>query len=111
MRHIPTSLYIDTEVFKRQGLRLNTDDFNLLKDTFVKGGLRLLVPAMMERELLRHYRRQAEECADAVHKAQQKHPMPLLKMWTPRPKKEVIDECFNELKSQWEQFKSHFVVE
>ena len=111
MRHIPTSLYIDTEVFKHQGLRLNTDDFNLLKDTFVKGGLRLLVPAMMEREILRHYRRQAEECADAVHKAQQKHPMPFLKMWTPRPKNEIIDECFNELKLQWEQFKSHFVVE
>ena len=111
MRHIPTSLYIDTEVFKRQGLRLDTNDFNSLKDTFVKGGLRLLIPAMMEREILRHYWRQAEECADAVHKAQQKHPMPFLKMWTPRPKNEVIDECFNELKSQWEQFKSHFVVE
>ncbi len=111
MRHIPTSLYIDTEVFKRQRLRLDTSVFNSLKDTFVKGGLRLLVPAMMERELLRHYRRQAEKCADAVHKAQQKHPMPFLGMWTPRPKNEVIDECFNELKSQWEQFKSHFTVE
>ncbi len=111
MRHIPTSLYIDTEVFKRQGLRLDTGDFKSLKDTFVKGGLRLLIPAMMERELLRHYQTQAKECADAVHKAQQKHPMPFLEMWTPRPEKEVIDECFNELKSQWEQFKSHFVVE
>ena len=53
MRHIPTSLYIDTEVFVRHGLRLDTKEFNSLKDTFAKGGLRLLVPAIMERELLR----------------------------------------------------------
>lgn len=111
MRHIPTSLYIDTEVFKRQGLRLDTTGFISLKNTFVKGGLRLLVPAMMERELLRHYRRQAEKCADAIDKVQNIHPMPSLRMWTPRPKEEIIDECFNELKSQWEQFKSHFTVE
>ena len=111
MRHIPTSLYIDTEVFYRQGLRLDTEDFRLLKDTFVKRGIRLLVPAMMERELFRHYQRRAEECADKVEKAQNMHPMPFLKMWTPQSRNEVIEACFNELKSQWEQFKSHFTVE
>ena len=36
---------------------------------------------------------------------------PSLAMWTSRPKNEVIDECFEELKSQWKQFKSHFTVE
>lgn len=66
---------------------------------------------MMERELLQHYQRQAKECADAIHKAQHKHPMPFLEIWTPRSENEVIDECFSELKSQWEQFKLHFVVE
>lgn len=111
MRHIPISLYIDAEVFNRQGLRLNTEDFRLLKDTFVKGGIRLLVPAMMERELLRHYRKRAEECADKVEKAQNMHPMPFLEMWTPQSRNEVIEACFNELKSQWEHFKSHFTVE
>ena len=111
MRHIPTSLYIDTEVFKRNGLRLDTADFTLLKDTFIKGGIRLLVPAMMERELFRHYRRQSEECASAVEKAQTKHPLPSLKMWSSPSRDEVVDECFRELKSQWERFKSHFTVE
>ena len=111
MRHIPTSLYIDTEVFKHQGLRFDTKEFRSLKDTFVKSGLRLLVPAMMERELLRHFRRRAEECADAVDKAQQKHPIPSLELWAPRPKNEIIDACFKELESQWELFKSHFTVE
>ena len=85
MRHIPTSLYIDTEVFVRHGLRLDTKEFNSLKDTFAKGGLRLLVPAIMERELLRKYRERANICADAVYKAQQKHPIPTLKMWTSCP--------------------------
>ena len=111
MRHTPTSFYIDTEVFKRNGLRLDTADFDLLKDTFVKGGLRLLVPTFMERELLRHYIKQAEICADAVEKAQTKHPLPFLEMWSPLSKDEVKTKCFQELKLQWERFKSHFIVE
>ena len=53
MRHVPTSLYIDTEVFKRQGLCFDTKAFAALTGTFAKGGLRLLVPIIMERELLR----------------------------------------------------------
>ena len=110
MRHIPTSLYIDTEVFVRHGLRLDTAAFNSLKDTFVEGGLRLLVPAIMERELFRKYRQQAESCADAFYKAQQMHPMQTLEMWTPYSKEKVIDQCFDELKSQWKGFKSHFKV-
>ena len=60
MRHVPTSLYIDTEFFVRNGLKLDTSEFKILKDTFVKGGLRLLVPEMMERELLRHYKKKSE---------------------------------------------------
>ena len=111
MRHVPTSLYIDTEVFKHQGLRLDTAAFNSLKDTFAEGGLRLLVPAIMERELLRKYQEQAEACGDAVNKAQQKHPISTLRMWSPYPREEVVDKCFDELRSQWEGFKSHFKVE
>ena len=49
MRHIPTSLYIDTEVFVRNGYRFDTEAFTRMLDTFVKGGIRLLIPEMMER--------------------------------------------------------------
>ncbi len=94
-----------------QSLRLDTRDFRLLKDTFVKGGLRLLVPAVMERELLRKYQEQAQECANAVEKTENMHPLSRLGMWPPRPKNEVIEACFNRLKSDWEEFKSHFTVE
>ena len=65
----------------------------------------------MERELFRKYRQQAESCADAFYKAQQMHPMQTLEMWTPYSKEKVIDQCFDELKSQWKGFKSHFKVE
>lgn len=44
MRHVPTSLYIDTEVFKGDGLRFDTKTFTALTGTFAKGGLRLLYP-------------------------------------------------------------------
>ena len=111
MRHIPTSLYIDTEVFIREKLCFEKKGFSLLKNTFIKGELRLLVPAMMERELIRHYRRQTEECADAVNRVQKKYPMPFLNMWKTRPNEEIIDKCINELKSHWVQFKLHFKVE
>ena len=70
-----------------------------------------MVPAMMERELFRHYRKQAEECASAVEKAQTKHPLPSLEMWLPLSRDEVINKCIKELNSQWERFKSHFIVE
>ena len=111
MRHIPTSLYIDTEVFKRNKLRLDTASLSRLQTTFVKGGLRLIVPQMMERELLRHYRNQAKKCWDAVSKAQLEHPIPSLGLWEPQSQDEVEDACFQELQVQWENFKSHFSIE
>ena len=61
MRHVPTSIYIDTEFFMRNNLRFDTKPFTALKETFSPKGLRLLVPEMMERELLRHFRRKAEK--------------------------------------------------
>ena len=63
MRHVPTSLYIDTEYFKRKDFRFETKAFTEIKEQFVKQGLRLLVPKVMERELLRHFHRRAEEFA------------------------------------------------
>jgi hypothetical protein len=75
MRHVPTSLYIDTEFFKRQGLRFDTKAFTALTGTFTKGGLRLLVPTIMERELLRHFVREAEKTANAVISAHKAYPI------------------------------------
>jgi hypothetical protein len=98
-------------VFKRQGLRLDTREFTILRDTFVKGGIRLLVPAMMERELLRHYESQAKECADEWRRLQEKHPIGSLSSWVQRRADDVETECFNELKSKWDHFKSHFTLE
>ena len=69
MRHVPTSLYIDTEVFVRHGYRFDTQAFTQLLDTFVKGGIRLLISEMMERELLRKFDEQAIKAAQALIKA------------------------------------------
>ena len=63
MRHPPTNLYIDTQVFVQNNLNLNSEVFRKLKDTFVKDGLRLLVPEMMERELFRKYEERAKKVA------------------------------------------------
>ena len=73
MRHVPTSLYIDTEYFKRQNLRFDTQAFTEFKGRFVKQGLRLLVPKIMERELLRHFHRKAEEIADKLEKTHEEY--------------------------------------
>ena len=75
MRHIPTSLYIDTEFFKRQGLRFDTKAFNALKGTFAKSGLRLLVSTIMKREPLRHFAGEAEKAANAVTNAHKAYPV------------------------------------
>ena len=63
MRHVPINLYIDTQVFVKNNLALDTEGFKQLKNTFVKGGLRLLVPEMMKRELFRKYEERAEKAA------------------------------------------------
>ena len=111
MRHVPTSLYIDTEVFNRNGLRLDTSEFRLLKETFVKGGLRLLIPKMMERELFRHYGAKAKETAEKLARAHRAHPVEYLSLADLPTQEELEEMCRNELRRQWEEFKGHFVVE
>ena len=111
MRHVPTSLYIDTEVFKRNDLRLDTNDFQLLKDTLGNRGLRLLVPQMMERELFRHYENRARDSARDLEKAHTNHPIGDLSLVDLPPRTELEEKCYRELYLSWEAFKGHFVVE
>ena len=111
MRHVPTSIYIDTEFFKRQGLRFDTKAFTELTDTFVSGGLRLLIPAIMERELLRHFNREAKNAAEAVIKAHKTYPINNLSLTDLPSQSELKKRCIEEMSRQWTSFKQHFVVE
>lgn len=111
MRHVPTSLYIDTEFFKRQGLRFDTRACTALTGTFAKGGLRLLVPAVMERELLRHFAREAELVAKAVIKAHKAYPVCNLALVEVPSQEALKTKCIDEMNRQWSSFKEHFVVE
>ena len=117
MRHVPTSVYIDTEIFYRNGLRFDTQSFTTLKNTFVPKGLRLLVPEMMERELLRHFQRRAEQVASEIiksHKDIKTHtvyPANKLVVAELPAQKEIESICLEEMKRQWIEFKDHFVVE
>lgn len=111
MRHVPTSLYIDTEFFKRQGLRFDRKAFTALTGTFAKGGLRLLVPAIMERELLRHFAREAEKAANAVTNAHKAYPINNLALFELLSQEELKTKCIEEMNRKWSSFKEHFVVE
>ncbi len=111
MRHVPTSLYIDTEFFKRNGLRFDKKAFKALAGTFAKGGLRLLVPAIMERELLRHFARDAEKAADAVINAHKAYPVNNLALSELPSQEELKTKCIEEMNRQWSFFKEHFIIE
>ena len=111
MRHPPTSLYIDTEFFVRNNLKLNTSEFKALKETFVKGGLRLLIPKMTERELFRHYEKRAQHSAVRLERAHETYPVSDISLVDLPPRDELVDKCLTELKRQWDAFKGHFVVE
>jgi predicted nucleic acid-binding protein len=111
MRHVPTSIYIDTEVFKRQGLRFNTKACTELTTTFTKGGIRLLIPAIMERELLRHFVREAESAAEAFIKAHETYPISNLALIELPSKEDLTTKCIEEMNRQWSSFKEHFFVE
>ena len=111
MRHIPTSLYIDTQVFVRNGYRFDTQVFTQLLDTFVKGGIRLLIPEMMERELLRKFDEQAIKAVQALIKAHKTHPIASLSLINLPPKDALETMCYQEMVCQWEMFKEHFIIE
>ena len=111
MRHVPINLYIDTQVFVKNSLALDTGGFKQLKNTFVKGGLRLLVPEMMKRELFRKYEERAKKAAEDVEKAHKTHPIDSLALGDLPSTDELEKQCLSELKRQWEAFKEHFVVE
>lgn len=111
LRHIPTSLYIDTEVFVRNGYRFDTEAFTRMLDTFVKGGIRLLIPEMMERELLRKFDGQATKAAKALINAHKTHPIVSLPLIELPAEEELQAECYQEMVRQWETFKQHFMIE
>jgi predicted nucleic acid-binding protein len=111
MRHVPISLYIDTQVFYQQSLRFNTKACTKLTTTFSKGGLRLLIPAIMERELLRHFATQAKEVAKKVKNAHKAYPIDNLALVELPSQAELTTKCIEEMNRQWSSFKEHFVVE
>ena len=102
MRHIPTSLYIDTQVFVRNGYRFDTQAFTQLLNTFVRGGIRLLIPKMMERELLRKFDEQAIKAVQALIKAHKAHPIASLSLIEFSTKEELQSKCYDEMIYQWE---------
>ena len=111
MRHVPTSLYIDTEIFKRNSLRFDTQPFTALKKTFAPKGLRLLVPEIMERELFRHFHKRAKETACQIMTAHKVYPANKLVLVELPSQKEIEAKCLKEMSRQWSEFKDHFVVE
>ncbi|MBC7368614.1 MAG: DUF4935 domain-containing protein [Undibacterium sp.] len=111
MSYTPLTLYIDTEVFKRNDLRFSTKEFQALISEFRPQALRILVPLMMERELKRHFSRRAKECAKHIKDALNKHPFDTLSTKIALSPAQIEADCEAELNSQWEKFKSHFKAE
>lgn len=111
MRHVPTALYLDTQVFKKQGLKFETKVFIRLQETFIQGGIRLLIPKFMERELKRHFRDRASEAANQLMAKYTAHPINLLSLPGLPSKEEIESESYHSMVQQWESFKKHFVVE
>ena len=111
MKHVPTNLYIDTQAIVSNNLVLDTGYFKQLKDTFVKGGLRLLVPEMMKCELFRKYEERAEGAAEALEKVHNAHPIISLSLGDLPSTSELKKKYLDEFKRQWEVFKEHFIIE
>lgn len=81
-----------------------------MRKTFVKGGIRLLVPAIMERELLRHFQEKATDSAKKVINARNTYPLSELSLNLPT-QSQLEESCFEVLQNSWEEFREHFTVE
>ena len=85
--------------------------FTALTDTFIKDGLRLLVPEIMKRELFRHFERRAKKTAQACISAHSKYPINKLNIAELPPQGKLIEQSMQEMMRQWSTFIDHFVVE
>ena len=111
MRHVPT-LYIDTEVLYRGGLRFDKGVFKTFTNVFAQGGLRLLVPKLMELELLRHFERRAKNNVTDLLMAYKKYPINIILPPSTLPSQgELEEKCIEEMTRQWTSFKKHFIFE
>lgn len=77
----------------------------------MRGGLRLLAPVMMERELVRKYRERATEAAMTLENAVRKYPISSLEIRGIPSRAELEEQCFAKLQQEWREFKEHFIVE
>lgn len=77
----------------------------------MRGGLRLLVPEMMERELVRKYRERASDAATTLENAVRKHPVSSLEIRGIPSRAELEEQCLAKLQQQWGEFKEYFIVE
>lgn len=71
----------------------------------------MLIPEIMERELVRHFHRKAEEAAGQILKAHKNYPANKLTLFELPSQEEIEAQCLEEMKNQWAEFKDHFVVE
>ena len=111
MRYVPTSIFIDTEVFFRANLNFETKSLKSLRETFARGELRLLISPIMERELIGHFQDRASKVAGKLINAHKVHPVKLLSLQDLPSREELESRCLDELMRQWREFKQHFLVE
>lgn len=110
-RHVPISLYIDTEVFCNQGFNFDTAVFRKLKTNFLAGHLRLLVPKITEREILRHFDKKADDTVRKLLAAHEDYYINRLALITLPKKEDLKNKYYDEMCQQWMSFKKFFTVE
>ena len=94
-----------------QNLRLDRGAFKGFTTRFVEKGIRLLVPEMMERELLRHFAKQAETEVDELRKRLGAYPNGTISLPNLASPEILTNTSVEEKNRQWWSFKEHFVVE
>lgn len=92
-------------------MRFDKGELFRLRETFKKGGLRLLIPEMMERELMRCLKNCAAKATDELIKKYRAYPVNLSSLPPLPAKDELESECIDRMTQQWRDFKEHFVVE
>ena len=108
--NVPTTLFIDTSYYVSQGLKFTTSDIEKLKKHFKPKSLRLIVPVVARRELEKKFGERADAAVQAIHKAEQEHPIGLMSNWPYANKSELKMKLLALLESEWGKFQAHFKV-
>lgn len=107
-----TSLFVDTSIFRGAGFNFESRTIDVLKEVAKRNHLRLLLPEITEKEVIRKISSLSKEIAESLDASNKKAFMlKHLKPWIFNEQTEIEEEINKRLIEDWKLFQKSFTTE